>query len=63
MYWADHEVGLANLLESLQRFSQQFPETEHYVPSKLLEECVRLDLLVGDYYKKGLHKKGGTAKL
>ena len=63
MFWADHEVGFANLLASLQRFSQQFPETEHYVPSKLLEECVRLDLLVGDYYKKGLHKKGGTAKL
>lgn len=63
MFWADNEVGLDHLLEGLRLFSTQFPDAEHYVPSKLLEECVRLNSTVGDYYKKGLHKKRGKSKL
>jgi hypothetical protein len=56
MYWADHEVGLGHLLEGLQAFCRQFPLTEHYLPSKLLEDCVKRDMIVEEYYRKGLHK-------
>lgn len=59
MFWADHEVGLENLLQGLQKFSQEFPQTEHYVPSKLLEECVRKDVTVEEYYKEKARKNQG----
>lgn len=58
MYWAENDVGLDNLLRGLQNFSQQFHVTEHYVPSRLLEECVRQNMTVTEYYEKGLHNKG-----
>ena len=57
MYWADHDVGLENLLKGLERLSRQFPQTAHFVPSKLLEECVRLDLKLEEYYHQQLHTK------
>ena len=56
MYWADHEVGLPLLLSKLQEFSKQFPETEHYVPSKLLEICVQQGMTVEGYSRRGVHK-------
>jgi len=58
MYWADNEIGLPRLLATLQEFSRRFPDTEHFVPSKLLEECVRLGVTVETYYKKRMHDKG-----
>jgi 3-hydroxyacyl-CoA dehydrogenase len=58
MHWADHQVGLPNLLRSLQDFSRDFPGTEHYVPSKLLEECVRLGVTVEEYYRRQQMKNG-----
>jgi 3-hydroxyacyl-CoA dehydrogenase len=57
MYWADHEVGLQHLLARLREFSRQFPETDYYKPSKLLETCVAMGLKVEEYYARGLHKK------
>ena len=51
MYWADHQVGLPNLLSKLRDFHRQFPETEHYVPCMLLERCVELGLTVEEYYR------------
>jgi 3-hydroxyacyl-CoA dehydrogenase len=56
MFWADHEVGLSKLLEGLRHFSRQFPTTNYYTPSKLLETCVAMNLTVEEYYAKGLHK-------
>jgi 3-hydroxyacyl-CoA dehydrogenase len=57
MYWADHDIGLPHLLEVLHRLAQQFPETEHYRPSALLESCVRLGTTVEDYYKQQHSRK------
>lgn len=57
MYWADHQVGLPRLLSTLERLSHEFPETEHYRPSPLLQECVAAGLTVEDYYRQGLHQK------
>ena len=56
MFWADHVVGLKKLLDRLKHFSRQFPTTNYYVPSKLLESCVAMNLTVEEYYAKGLHK-------
>ena len=53
MYWANHEVRLDVLLSKLREFSQQFPNTPHYIPSKLLERCVELDVTVEEYYSEG----------
>lgn len=57
MYWADHEVGLPHLWETLQRLFREFPETEHYRPSKLLETCVRLGTTVEDYCQNQVRSK------
>lgn len=64
MYWADHEVGLSNLLAKLNDFSRQFPTTDYFFPSKLLQECVAMNVTVEEYYKRGLHKnQTGRPKL
>lgn len=57
MYWADNEVGLSHLLRRLRDFANQFPSTDYYKPSKLLERCASMDLTVQEYYTRGLHKK------
>ena len=49
MYWAENEIGLQRLLQTLQQLSNQFPSTEHFVPSKLLQTCVQRGLTVEDY--------------
>ena len=65
MYWADHDVGLKYLLRRLEEFSKQFPRTDYYSPSKLLKQCVMMDLTVEEYFNLGLFKKqnGGPSKL
>lgn len=60
MWWADNDIGLPVLLEKLRSFSRKFPGTEHYVPSKLLEECVKLQMTAEEYYQRGPHIKGRT---
>ena len=57
MFWADNEVGLPQLLSKLQEFAKEYPETEHFVPSKLLEKCVQMGVTVEEYYAKGLYKQ------
>ena len=63
MYWADHEVGLDVLLAKLQEFHRVFPETDHYEPSALLVECVRKQVTVEEYYKRGLHHPAARSRL
>jgi 3-hydroxyacyl-CoA dehydrogenase len=64
MFWADHDVTLPVLLQSLQRFQREFPSTEHYSPSKLLEQCVALGVTVEEYYGQGMaHKTGLLSRL
>jgi 3-hydroxyacyl-CoA dehydrogenase/enoyl-CoA hydratase/carnithine racemase len=63
MYWADHEVTLPVLLSKLQSLHRQHPRTEHFVPSKLLEQCVRLQITAEEYYKREMHLRSGQAKL
>jgi len=58
MFWADHHVGLKYLLSRLRYFYRQFPTTEYYKPSKLLETCVSMDLTLEQYYS--LQKKSAT---
>lgn len=52
MFWADHEVGLSNLLKALKRMSREFPTTPHFVPSRLLLECVERNVTVEEYCRK-----------
>jgi len=56
MYWANMEVGLAHVLKRLEEMDSMFPGSTYYVPSKLLRECVGLDVTVMEYYEKGLGK-------
>jgi 3-hydroxyacyl-CoA dehydrogenase/enoyl-CoA hydratase/carnithine racemase len=58
MHWADHQVGLPTLLRTLEKFSTEFPATEHYKPSKLLRDCVRLGVTVETYYQQQMMKQG-----
>jgi 3-hydroxyacyl-CoA dehydrogenase/enoyl-CoA hydratase/carnithine racemase len=53
MYWADHQIGLAALLNKLQEFHRRFPETDHYEPSNLLERCVEQGMTVEEYCSRG----------
>jgi 3-hydroxyacyl-CoA dehydrogenase len=57
MHWADHHIGLPYLLETLRKFQTQFPGTDHYRPSTLLEECVAKRVTVEEYYRQGLQKQ------
>lgn len=57
MYWADHDVGLKYLLRRLEEFSKQFPDTDYYRPSKLLEKCVMMNLTVEEFFDLGLLKR------
>ena len=59
MYWADHEVTLPFLLKALRALYRKYPDTEHFCPSKLLEQCVALDMTVEEYYKQGMAGKTG----
>ena len=59
MHWADHEIGLPRLLSRLQDFARQFPATDYYKPSCLLETCVRNNITVEQYYSMNLHKQNG----
>ena len=61
MFWADNEIGLPYLLARLEHFHRQFPGSEYYKPSRLLEECVQQDMTVEEYFKRGMHKT--TSKL
>ena len=66
MYWADHQVGLEYILSRLNAFAKQFPETDYYQPSKLLETCVTMQVTVEQYYELGInkqHKAGIVSKL
>jgi 3-hydroxyacyl-CoA dehydrogenase len=60
MFWADHEVGLGYLLSRLLDFSRQFPDTDYYRPSALLNNCVKRGLMLEEYYAMGLHKEEKT---
>lgn len=56
MHWADHQVGLPTLLNKLQEFHRQYPDTDHYEPSKLLQKCVEQGMAVEDYCEQGQHE-------
>lgn len=58
MFWADHEVGLPNLLHTLQSYSAKYPGSAYFKPSLLLEKCVKLEIGVQEYYNKKMHLAG-----
>jgi len=61
MFWADHEIGLQYLFERLKHFHRQYPGSDYYKPSRLLQECVKQDMTVDDYFKQGMQQT--TSKL
>lgn len=63
MYWADHEVGLAHVLQTLRVFYEQYPGSDWFRPSRLLETCVRNNLTVEEYYKKKMNLASSRSKL
>lgn len=56
MFWADNEIGLPELLRQLQVYERQFPTDEHFVPSRLLMDCVKMNVAVAEYYRRGLNR-------
>ena len=62
MYWADHEVGLPNLLKALQKYHKIYPGSIYFKPSALLKKCVEMGVGVQEYYNK-MGKRVANAKL
>lgn len=58
MFWADHEVGLPNLLRTLESYHARYPGSAYFEPSSLLRKCVKLDVGVQEYYNKKIHLQG-----
>jgi 3-hydroxyacyl-CoA dehydrogenase len=54
MFWADNAVGLPYLLETLGALYHEYPGSEWFKPSKLLEQCVKMDVTVEEYYKQNI---------
>ena len=52
MYWADHDVTLPKLLHRLNEFQRLYPNTDHYVPSQLLIQCVKQNMTLAEYWEK-----------
>jgi 3-hydroxyacyl-CoA dehydrogenase len=52
MYWADHMITLPILLDRLQEFHTRYPNTDHYVPSQLLIQCVQHNMTLEEYWKR-----------
>jgi len=50
MYWADNEVGLANLLSKLEELYGRYPGSAYFEPSELLKTCVSLNVGIHEYY-------------
>jgi 3-hydroxyacyl-CoA dehydrogenase len=63
MYWADHEVGLAHLLQTLQVFYEKYPGSDWFRPSQLLETCVRSKITVEEYCKRKWRQEKSRSKL
>lgn len=40
IWWAEKEIGLANVLTSIKKQHEQAPDLSWWVPSKLMEDCV-----------------------
>jgi enoyl-CoA hydratase/3-hydroxyacyl-CoA dehydrogenase/3,2-trans-enoyl-CoA isomerase len=57
MFWADQEVGLANLLKVLQELHRQYPSMDYFKPATLLQECVARNVTVHDYFNNAKHRK------
>lgn len=51
MYWADHVVTLPKLLSRLEEFQRRFPNTDHYVPSRLLVKCVDEKMTLDEFWQ------------
>lgn len=58
MFWAD-SIGLSNIMRELEKMYAMHPDSEYFRPSKLLRECVRLDVGVKEYYNRGYAKVQG----
>jgi len=52
MFWANQDVTLPYLLETLQQLHRTYPGSDYFRPSKLLEACVAMDVTVEEYYKQ-----------
>lgn len=62
MYWADNEVGLPNILKALETYYAKYPGSDYFKPSALLQQCVKMNVGVQEYYNK-MAKNRGRSKL
>ena len=60
MYWAENEVGLPNLLASLESYYEQYPGSSYFKPSELLRQCVSMNLGVQEYCSSIRRKENET---
>merc|ERR1712113_1303815 len=63
MFWADNELGLPKLLQILQTMHKQYPGSEYFRPSRLLELCVARNMKVQDLYKERAISLSQASKL
>ena len=52
MHWADHQVGLHNILSWLQRMARDHPTSDQFAPSRLLVECVQKGITVEELWQQ-----------
>jgi len=62
MFWIDNEVGLPNLLRTLELYYEKYPGSDYFKPSELLKKCVKMDVGIQEYYNKA-GKRSGRSKL
>jgi len=60
MYWAENEVGLPNLLATLEGYYEQYPGSAYFKPSELLRQCVSRNLSVQEYCSSIRKKENET---
>jgi len=52
MHWAEREIGLKRIYETLSKYSKQFPDRPWFRPSELLRKCVEGKMSLTKYWKK-----------
>eukprot|EP01083_Nonionella_stella_P089801 250727_1 len=56
MHWAETEIGLQKLYDTLCKYYKQYPDREWWKPSDLLKKCVDSKMSLTKYWKKNKMK-------
>lgn len=62
LFWAQNEIGLKNLYQSLKKYQEKYPNVDgdYFRPSNLLKACVEKNMSLDKYWK---FKMGNKSKL